>query len=372
MMSRFGLLAFFGFVLTSEFVCGQWSPAETEVMVVGSPHLWQEDQTDKSKLATIQKKLARFAPQLVAVEWLHPSIDPEATDNYSKLGDARTLAKLWGLKRKELTAQIDELTAKAAADSDEEATLRIKLGKLHYLAGDSLNAGYQWWLASKLGADTVELARLTSKNFAGHELEVFGFQTAFESRLQRLTPFDYQGRDADWNTVYGELIEAVTAAAVPEDSGSAEEVAAKRKAFLAEMQSNPPAWVAKYGKTPALIGFAKTVSSTLNLQKTVKAGEAKHPLGAIGYSQTAECIALQHQLYYEELWNLPHNGLGRQLVVNYERRNEKMANFIEHDARVAKAKRILVVVGAGHKMFLDNIFKQRGYRVRDSAAFLSD
>lgn len=60
----------------------EFDPAQVEVVVVGTPHLSQMNPKGKPAIDLIRRGLARFDPDHIAVEWLHPSIDPATTNNY--------------------------------------------------------------------------------------------------------------------------------------------------------------------------------------------------------------------------------------------------------------------------------------------------
>lgn len=348
----------------------QWSANSTEIVVVGVPH-FRHANIDEEIIKKVQASLTQYKPDLVAVEWLHPTVATGDVETYTELGDVATLARLWGIKTKNLPEQILEVSGKVAAGGENEIANRIQLGKLRYLAGDALNAGYQWWIADQLGGDTAELSRLTRKNFAGDEFRVLGFHAAHKNNHEYMSPFDYQGDDAAWGSVYEELLEAVAESAVPRATGQTEgERTDQKDAFLNLMQSDPEAWLKANKQNAAVKDFAMIVEWQLSIKKKIAAESKEHALGEIGYFQTKAAIDVQNRLYYQDLWELPHAGLGRQLVVNYERRNEKMASFVEADARRLGASRILVIVGAGHKLFLDKIFAERDFAVLDSNSIL--
>ncbi len=191
------------------------SPAPVEVLVVGCPHLLQMDPKDKPATDLIRRRLAEFEPDHVVVEWLHPSIDPASTGNYRPFEDLSVLAQLWGYHLSEVqaaAARTGEVLRTEAKHGLPTAATRVELGKLYYLRRDRLNAGYQWWIAERLGADVGDLKHLTRDNFEGHELEVWGFPIAYGQGLEHITPFDYQGPDAAW--IWSDIVGAVMAHAL--------------------------------------------------------------------------------------------------------------------------------------------------------------
>ena len=350
----------------------QWSPQNTQVMVLGTPHLWQmPENAVNDHVPAIRKRLLEFAPDMIALEWLHPSIAPETTSNYSKLGDKKTLAQLWDINASKLEALKSATRSSLSKSPSDPTEERILLGKLYYLEGDVLNAGYQWWLAAQSGSEGEELRNLTNKDFEGHELEVFGFHLARELDIESVTPFDYQGADADWNHAFGELVENVARVAIPDTQSTDQKLLKKKRAdFLEQMNSDPSRWLREHGKNPKIQSFAKVLRSITEIKGSLDDFGKKNDYGLIGHMQSPPFANGQKQLYYDQLFNVSLAGLGRQLVVNYERRNEKMVNFVIRDAKRQNAKRILIIVGVGHKLFLDAIFRRQGFQLIDSNEFL--
>lgn len=68
----------------------------------------------------------------------------------------------------------------------------------------------------------------------------------------------------------------------------------------------------------------------------------------------------------------PLGGLGARLTADYAVRNEKMAAFAAQAVEEAGAQRVLVIVGAGHKLFLDREFASRGFEVLEARSLLPD
>ena len=357
-----------------ERVAEAFDPSRVEVLVLGAPHLWQSPaRIGEEGLVRIRERLAAFAADHVVVEWLHPSIDPAATDNYEELGDPTTLARLWAVALDELPALRAE-AERGLRERPDDASLRVRLGKLFYCQGDALNAGYQWWRAARLGSDTSELGNLTDENFAGHELEVFGFALAELAGLEYITPFDYQGEDAGWGNVFGELMTRATRIALgsalglePGEAGFEEEA----QAFQELLYTDLDACRARYAKDRRVSALIGMIERQAALQASFEEQAANDPNGMFGFLQSPESIEQQRKLYYDDLWNMPFSGLGRQLVVNYERRNMKMVDFLEEDVRRSGARRVLVVVGGGHKLFLESLLTERGYALANAADWVA-
>ena len=358
---------------------GAVAPSAVEVVVFGSPHLRQLDLT-KNAIATelVLASLAEFAPDLVVVEWLHPSVDRSTAFNYRDLGDQETLGRLWGYRTPERVQEAFAETMRLL-DIQQEGGLetgatRIELGKLFYLRGDQLNAGYQWWRAQQLGANVADLRRLTRNNFLGHELEVWGFELARRGGHEYVTPFDYQGTDIG-SEVWGQIIGRLRAHAVAlkhgvrEGQPEWEELAGAfddgRKAFE---RGESVAWLNAYGDIAEVREYA-TAWEGFGLNETSIPAD-RDGLGRIRWWQSAEYEAIERKIQYELIPGISIDGLGQARTNGNIRRNEHMADFAEADIKRLGARKVLIIVGFAHKHYLEDILGRRGYVIVDSAELI--
>lgn len=347
------------------------APAQVEVVVIGSPHLRQMDEADRPATDGVLPKLQRFEPDLVVVEWLHPSIDPATTGNYRPFTDRVDLARRWGLDLGGLDSSITRVRAviDSAKRSDGNTdSLRVELGKLLYLSGDRLNAGYQWWIAEQGGPQVDSLKPLTRDNFEGHELEVWGFPVAHAQGHEYLTPFDYQGDDAAWN--WDEIVERVAVHLISEKHGlepgdTGWEAAVERYGAMlgAQVAGADSVWLREYGD----IAEAREFLEVVTIWTARRAAQGPEPerdgLAMLRRIQSPGHIADKRRMYDDVFPRISLDGLGRRLVDNWLRRNERMVDFVDQDIRRLDARRVLILVGEGHKPFLDDELRERGYQV---------
>lgn len=356
------------------------TPEQVDIMVVGCAHLRYLNPADKPVTSLVLGALEKYQPDHVAVEWLHPGIDQAPEDLYQPLGDLNTLAGLWGYDPAgvetalvETRKILDTLKEKNLPDT----AMRIELGKLHYLSRDQLNAGYQWWTAHNSGAEVTELKRLTQNNFQGHELEVFGFAIARKQGLEYITPFDYQGKDAEWD--FGAVINRTLVLAIERKHGLKEgdagfDDASENMGKLAQawLDSGDGTFLEQYGD----IKEVKELANFFEHQKQSRKRDSIHKdltgIAAMRFKQSPEFLEDERSAYYDVIAGLSIDGLGRKLVENFELRNRHMADFLEQDIRQFGSRRVMVIVGAGHKLFLEEILRKRGYHIVPSLEFLPE
>jgi hypothetical protein len=351
-----------------------------EVMVVGSLHLRQIDP-DSTPVAVdvIRRSLQRFKPELIAVEWLHPSIDPATTFNYRPIGDLATLARLWGYRLADVPDRFREAEALVRRQKGIDSTggamaaLRVELGKLYFLQRDQLNAGYQWWLAGELGGAVQELRRLTP-SFAGHELQQFGFAVGRWSGVEYITPFDYQGADAEPGA-WGDMLERLRSIALelvdrvrPGDPGwdtTAKRYDAQRQAFETRKDSS---WLRRYGSIREVSEYV-TVLRLFDRQ-TKEMPTTRDGLAQMRYLQSKEYDDLERFVQLKGIGSLSAGGMGQVRLRGIMNRNRHMIDFLLTDVARLGARRVMIVVGAAHKFALEDLLRDRGYTVVPSANYL--
>lgn len=357
---------------------GGLQPSDVEIAILGSPHLRQID-LDRTPVAVevVRSRLSRFEPDLVVVEWLHPEVDRSEAFNYRSLGDLATLARLWGYRRDDIDSVRAEALSRLKREKEKglpTAPTRLELGKLHYLAGDQLNAGYQWWRAQRLGADVTDLRRLTSDNFRGHELRVWGFEVARVQDHEYLVPFDYQGDDTGWD-VWGRMLERLRTVALletmrlePGEPGWEEERERFDELRGAFEENGDPRWVERYGDSEVVLQYARAWNGFGEVAEMAPA--ETDGLTRLRWWQGEEYLDAERRLQYELIAGISVDGLGQARTDGNLLRNQRMADFVEGDIRRLDARRVLVIVGYGHKHFLEDIFAERGYRLVPSRGLL--
>ncbi len=353
---------------------------QIDIMIVGSVHLRQINP-DSTPIAVslLQRSFAKFQPDLVVVEWLHPSIDPATTFNYRPLENFETLARLWGMNhmaaatRDSLVAAVAQLK-QASAPPAVIAMARILLGKAYYLTGDQINAAYQWWRAQKIGLDVTDLARLTSNNFAGHEANEFGFTAALAGSAEYLTAFDYQGPDAR-PEVWGDMLDSLRVTAIAKvhratqgDPGwqvMADSFTAQRRRFEGKQDTS---LLREYGAVPEVRQYVAVLQGfDWQAQQEPRSRDG---LALMRYLQSPHYEAVERRVQTVLIPGIGFGGFGRQRLEGIMARNQRMFEFLDRDVKRLGARRVMVVVGAGHKFALEDLARQHGYRIIRSEDYL--
>jgi hypothetical protein len=291
----------------------------------------------------------------------------------------QALAQSWGYRlddNETALARTREALATQERQGQSVAALRVELGKQYYLSRDRLNAGYQWWIAERDGSDVADLKRLTTDNFRGHELEVWGFPIALAHDINFITPFDYQGKDAGW--IWDEIVQLVAFHAVSVkhglkqgDEGWERVLEQYFNGMAAWASSGDGTWLEEYGSIPEVAEFADVVRIWTARRSAKPPYDKQAGLAAMHYYQTPAHAADTRYLYDEVFPLISLDGLGQRLVDNWIQRNRRMADFVEQDLKRLRSRRVLVIVGEGHKPFLDAEFVRRRYNVINATEFLA-
>lgn len=330
-------------------------------MVVGSPHLRQLDPGAVPVAITqIRVSLSGFRPDHIVIEWPHPSIPAESTFNYRSLGDLPTLARLWGWRIDRVPAALDSLeraVLSGGLPGPALGALRIELGKLNYLSRNQANAAYQWWQAERLGVGTGSLKRLSSNHLEGHEAAEFGFAVGAAHGARVLTPFDYQGSEAG-TLVWGEMLGRLRELAIAGRGGSAAAFDSLRRRYEDQRDST---WLRQYGDLPevrqynaVLDGFAWAAAQE---------PKAADGLTLVRWLNSRAYEMVERRVQVEIIPGITFGGFGGARLQGIMGRNRRMVDFLESDVKRFGTRRVMIVVGAAHKFALEDILRERGYRV---------
>lgn len=356
---------------------GAQSPGSRgEVVVLGAVHLRQRSvDAPPIDVPGIQRLLEGWRPDQVAIEWLHPSIDPASTFNYAPLGNAATLARLWGYRLSGIEATLDSTrvlvrnVAGMPMMTRGLGLLRRELARLLYLRGEETNAAYQWYLARRAGAPDVEAERLVVRLLDGHEGVVWGFAAAAAAGLEEITAFDYQGPDAG-TLVWGEMLEALRDTAVRRAQPDLDSIAMRRARAVFDSLRQA---LESRGDTTLLVlhGGSPGVREYAAVLRGFAAAEAATPMEADGrtvmrWLQSEAYAAQERDIQNRLIGGITFGGFGARRRAGIRARNTHMVDFLLRDAERLRSRKILIVVGAAHKFELEELLRSAGFTIRDS------
>lgn len=327
-------------LLASPLVAQPFSPAEfrsavekpTQVMVLGTAHLsYADDDWDPAVLAPLLDRLANFRPDVIAIEnqpgptvvktWAYRSILPEVAATYA--GQAMMMSNAAGLSLDMDMPQAEAALRQYLADLPEQPSpaQRRRLAALHAGAGDPYSALVQWWYlpdAERKAGDGISATLARQLDDLGKDREegvLIAARLAVRLGLQRLQQIDSQEEDVFtpaesevfYRDVFPRLADSVNADGLIQRRGKVADMTSPELTLDAYRRLNDPA-----------------------IERRVAQLEWR---GAIEAPSEAD--------------------VGRKRMAAWEARNLRMAANIREASARAPGGRMLVIVGATHKLWLE-------------------
>lgn len=318
--------------------------APNRVMVLGTSHIsgWPKE-VPLSNLDPLLDRLAKWAPQMIAIEsipgdqcWLmrHEAQFKDAVSDYCPATEpARTAT---GLDVPEAIAERDRiLFAMPAAPTPAE---RRHLAAVMLAAGDQASALVQWLKLPEAerrtgdGLDDALVARLHTIETRRNEDDAIAARLAVRLGLDRVIQMDEQAVESHVGNddAYGAAVQAAWKAAKP--PANADEDAA-----------NGPWLTTPEGMLKAYRYYNAPAYSTRAYARDFGAALAEPS----------------------------PEGYGRMYVTYWETRNLRMAANIREALGWHPGSRMLVIVGASHKAYLEHYLRQmRDVEIVDTAPVL--
>lgn len=295
-----------------------------EILILGTIHFNQhEHDFSDEAFDRATGALAGYEPDMLVVEHLPHDWEPGRGRDYRPELPLDELSGQWNMSRK----QADSLLGEPGGDPCRHA-------KAYLLNRDLPNALYynQQATCPEL-RDHPEVDSVLTR-YDGHEMDLLGFPAARKNGVDEVVLFDYQGEDTRW-FIYDELMDGVTS-----------------------------------GSLRALSGIRTSLVQRTELQEHIRQyfGSLQEHLRL---SNSPEWLRLQHWVYEENMReNVTYRDAGARQVDNYWGRNERMFAYLEEAVAEQNPERVLVIVGAGHKYFLDELARESGYTWVDPRDFL--
>lgn len=304
------------------------SDGARSILILGVPHLAQSEADHRSAaFDEVVDSLTGFDPDLVAVEYLPPDWPRGEGRDYRPDLDTEAYADRWALTPDD---------ARAIVDGEVEPEGPCELGRAYLLTYDLANAHYQWTTHDCDELTTVDDLERWATAFAKHEIAQIASPVARRAGVEELVSFDYQGDDARWF--------------ISQEAASLEALTSPRDLWQMLPEVNR--------RTREFSAHAEAHEGRL--------------VDLLHHLNSPELIALQYWSYEQEMPQIEVRDVGQRQRDSYWRRNERMFDRLHTEVQNRDADRILVVVGAGHRYFLDELARDHGYRWIDPREWLPD
>lgn len=305
----------------------------TQILVIGTPHLsGTPEGWDPAVLEPLLDRLAAFRPDAITIEalpgrqvsqlWQYRAVFPEMATSYGGriMIMAATASAGTGFDMPQAEAEIRRLLAEWP-DAPAPAHRR-RLAALFAAAGDPHSALVQWWRldpAERRAEDGINaplMAQLNEYDRRRNENHLIAARLAVRLGLDRVHPVDAQDDDVMTPEQMEEFGRTVF-----EPMG-------------AELRADPR--------------FRPLMESSQRLRT------AEETLATYRMLNAPETGLINADLEWLRMLERPIPGdLGRMRVGGWEVRNLRMAANVREVASRVPGGRVLVIVGSGHKAWLD-------------------
>ncbi|MFB6279342.1 MAG: DUF5694 domain-containing protein [Salinibacter sp.] len=307
----------------------------TSVLILGTPHLAQSDQDySPREIDRVAKALSAYNPDMLVLEYLPPDHPRGKGRDYRPSFNLDSLAAAWNLS----FAEADSIR-RTYRNKGGWAKRPCRLAKAYTLNYDLINAHYHAHFH-----ECPDLRRANRLNDYFSRLDKtettrVGFPVARSNGLRRLVPFDYRGADVSW-FIHKPLLDALSS-----------------------------------GQVWALWNFWPIIPKVSGIDQEYRAHTSGHQdcyTDMLRFHNSPEWMALQYWVYEERYPTIDWRGvdMGAEQTEHYWRRNRKMFERMQEAIGARSAERVLVIVGSGHKYFLDELTREAGYRWVDPRKWL--
>lgn len=304
------------------------------ILVLGTTHLSGSDRNFRAAdLDQVAEALADFRPDLVVVEYLGPDYPVGFGRDYRTEFDFEQLSEDWAISK-----QVAEVLIASHRGGNRHIE-PCRLAQAYFLYRDYMNGLYYWDDHECPSLARHAELREWRDDMLEHEAARFAFPAARANGLDEVVSFDYQGDDAEW-FIHGMLQEAIE----EHDWLTVWEL----RPLIPRVGETRRAAQAHYG------GFGDDIIAYLH-----RVNSPRH-------------LAHQYWVYEVEIPEIRVDNAGARQTENYWLRNRRMFEILDRAAKDADAERVLVVVGSGHKYFLDELAREAGYRWIDPREWLPE
>lgn len=305
----------------------------TEVLVLATPHLSMTPADfDAAALEGLLQKLQSFDPDVIAIENLsgeslsalsaYQAVYPDIAESFGSSALTLAAAARAHTDFDLPAAEAEARAALSALGAEPTAAERRRLAMLFLASGDPNSALVQWWRllpSEQIADDFPQTTRAQLEAFAARKNEsaLIGARLAARLGLNRLHPMD----DQSGIDLIFPIAEAL-GAAIAADPG------------IAEGLAHPE--------------FARLAQSGDRLSDAVEALNTYREINAPGaglVDARTQWLIMIDRAYPQ--------GAGRVRMGEWEARNLRMAANIREAAATVPGGRVLVIVGASHKPWLD-------------------
>lgn len=319
---------------------------KVDILIVGVSHNY--GNYTQQDLSSIYSKIKKFKPTAFFGEFLSKEDEKNIMDYWCKQENVKrleTLRKNRDIPVEKLPKIIDSLK-KLSLQNPKDYYLKTDLAHAHYLNQDVSNGHYQFWqvfnnlqqspntelenYVNKILSPQSDVNGRSMKRLKTSEYALIAFPIMQEMGMQELYPMDCQDFDLNWS--------------------------ASALAFYNKFESFKKDTLASYTNElkGILIKRDKGFEKYANIEKNSK--NVTEWLN----TDEASTISSSGDFYFPEFYNI--KGFPKEEMLSqihwWLMRNKGMCENVANRARVLGTKKIVVIAGANHRKYMQDIFEK--------------
>jgi hypothetical protein len=318
---------------------------KVKILLIGASHDYSKSQ--QQNLSNIHERIRAFRPTAFFGEFVAPEDEVKLMDYWCKSDNVKRLKRLQAVRDipvVKLTKVVDSLKAISKVHTDN-FYIKADLAHAYYLAQDVANGHYLYWqvynhlkespneqleeYVDNLLCPKQDVTGRSIKRLRTSEYALIAFPMMKEFRLKEMFSMDCQDYDLNW-----------TASAVAFHE--------KFKVFQKDTLATDYKSIATmlYTRDQGFKKYAKIESSSQNFTEWLNSNEAAG-------------ILASGDFFFPELYSVksfPKEEMLSQLHWWMKRNGEMCQNVVNRSNEI-NAKRVVVMVGANHRKFMQEIFK---------------
>lgn len=318
---------------------------DVEVLLIGVSHDYSKYPTQN--FSSIHRKIRKFKPDAFFGEFLSKEDERLVMDYWCKqpnIGRLKNLRNNRMIKAELLAHTIDSLK-KLSQLKPNDYRIKTELAHAYYLDQDVANGHYQFWqvfnslqqqpnaelesYVNKLLSPQLDTTGRSMRRLKTSEYAFIAFPMMRELGMKELLPMDNQEYDLNWQASWG----AFDAAFALFRKDLPDSLKSHLKSALTTINQG-------YGKYDQIEASSNTVTEWLNTDEASK-------------------ISASGDFYLPEMYEM--KGFPKEEMLSkihwWIMRNEGMCHNVVNRAKKAGAKRVVVLAGANHRKYMQDIFK---------------
>jgi hypothetical protein len=317
---------------------------QVDVMLIGVSHNYSK--YPKQDFLAIHQKIRNFKPDAFFGEFVSKEDERLVMDYWCKADNIKRLKMLMNnraIPAATLNKTIDSLK-RLSRSKPNDYRVKTDLAHAYYLDQDVANGHYQYWqvfnrlrqspdaelekYVNKVLSPQLDTTGRSMKRLKTSEYAVIAFPVMQERKIRELLSMDCQDYDLNWSASW--------AAFDAKFNVFRKDTAA---AFKKELKSNLTAISNGFEKYGTVEKTSNNVTEWLN-------------------SDEAAAISASGDFYLPEMYDMKNFPKEEMLskIHWWIMRNKGMCNNVVNRARMAGAKKVVVIVGANHRKYMQDIF----------------